>query len=73
LDSEFLTTYKYSNSVYTRKYLGLTQVRNIIKTFPFNLNKKTDNKMESFIENNEFNNLINFLTEIHSIKLNTGK
>jgi hypothetical protein len=34
LDSEFLTTYKYSNAEYTRKYLGLTQVRDIIKTFP---------------------------------------
>jgi hypothetical protein len=31
LDSEFLTTYKYSNAEYTRKYLGLTQVRNIIE------------------------------------------
>jgi len=34
LDSEFLTTYKYSSANYTRKYLGLTQVRNLIKTFP---------------------------------------
>ena len=34
LDSEFLTTYKYSNAEYTRKYLGLTQVRKLIKTFP---------------------------------------
>jgi len=34
LDSEFLTTYKYSNAEYTRKYLGLTQVRIIIETFP---------------------------------------
>jgi len=34
LDSEFLTTYKYSNADYTRKYLGLRQVRKIIKTFP---------------------------------------
>ncbi len=34
LDSEFLTTYKYSNADYTRKYLGLTQVRKLIETFP---------------------------------------
>ncbi|MFO7795560.1 MAG: N-6 DNA methylase [Promethearchaeati archaeon] len=34
LDSEFLTTYKYSNAEYTRKYLGLSQVRRLIKTFP---------------------------------------
>lgn len=34
LDSEFLTTYKYSKAEYTRKYLGLTQVRSLIETFP---------------------------------------
>ncbi|MFX0080364.1 MAG: N-6 DNA methylase [Candidatus Hodarchaeota archaeon] len=34
LDSEFLTTYKYSNAEYTRKYLGLTQTRKLIQTFP---------------------------------------
>ncbi len=34
-DSEFLTTYKYSESRYTRKYLGLTQVKALIGTFPY--------------------------------------
>ncbi|PMP88705.1 MAG: methyltransferase, partial [Caldisphaera sp.] len=34
-DSEFMTTYKYSDSEYTRKYLGLTQVKEIIETFPW--------------------------------------
>lgn len=34
LDSEFLTTYKYSDAEYTRKYLGLTQTRKLIQTFP---------------------------------------
>lgn len=33
-DSEFLTTYKYSESAYTRKYLGLSQVKSLIETFP---------------------------------------
>jgi hypothetical protein len=33
-DSEFMTTYKYSNGEYTRKYLGLRQVKEIIETFP---------------------------------------
>ncbi len=33
-DSEFLTTYKYSESAYTRKYLGLSQVKALIETFP---------------------------------------
>ena len=34
-DSEFMTTYKYSESAYTRKYLGLSQARALIETFPF--------------------------------------
>jgi hypothetical protein len=43
LDSEFLTTYKYSNADYTRKYLGLTQTRDLIKTFPI-LSMQNQNK-----------------------------
>jgi hypothetical protein len=43
LDSEFLTTYKYSNAEYTRKYLGLTQTRRLIKTFPF---EQTDHALK---------------------------
>lgn len=34
-DSEFLTTYKYSKSTYTRKYLGLSQAKALIETFPY--------------------------------------
>ncbi len=35
-DSEFMTTYRYSNSSYTRKYLGLSQARRLIETInPF--------------------------------------
>jgi len=33
-DSEFMTTYKYSKAKYTRKYLGLSQAKKIIQTFP---------------------------------------
>jgi len=33
-DSEFMTTYKYSESAYTRKYLGLSQMRRLIQTCP---------------------------------------
>ncbi|MBD3255625.1 MAG: N-6 DNA methylase [Candidatus Lokiarchaeota archaeon] len=33
LDSDFLTTYKYSDASYTRKYLGLNQTRSLIETF----------------------------------------
>ncbi|MFX0155917.1 MAG: N-6 DNA methylase [Candidatus Hodarchaeota archaeon] len=51
LDSEFLTTYKYSEAEYTRKYLGLTQVRKLIQTFPHSYN------------NGEFNDNLNYLIE----------
>lgn len=33
-DSEFMTTYKYSDSDYTRKYLGLSQARRLLYTIP---------------------------------------
>ncbi len=33
-DSEFLTTFKYSNSDYIRKYLGLSQTKKLLETFP---------------------------------------
>ena len=49
LDSEFMTTYKYSNASYTRKYLGLSQVKGIIQTFPHNLGKKNQIKLKSLI------------------------
>lgn len=36
-DSEFLTTFKYSTSDYTRKYLGLSQTKKLLETFPVHL------------------------------------
>ena len=36
-DSEFLTTFKYSNSDYVRKYLGLSQTKKLIETLPLHL------------------------------------
>jgi len=36
-DSEFLTTFKYSNSDYVRKYLGLSQTKKLLETFPIQL------------------------------------
>ncbi|MFW9937331.1 MAG: SAM-dependent DNA methyltransferase [Candidatus Thorarchaeota archaeon] len=62
LDSEFLTTYKYSNAIYTRKYLGLTQTRKLIETFPYRkLESKIRKKLNLFIHNKDFNNLISLL------------
>ncbi|MFX1356391.1 MAG: N-6 DNA methylase [Promethearchaeota archaeon] len=62
LDSEFLTTYKYSNAIYTRKYLGLTQAKKLIETFPYRkLESKISNKLYLFIHHKDFNNVISVL------------
>ncbi|MFW9826301.1 MAG: SAM-dependent DNA methyltransferase [Candidatus Thorarchaeota archaeon] len=62
LDSEFLTTYKYSDADYTRKYLGLTQARKLIQTFPYrSLNEKSKIKFRDFIDKKDFNGLLEFL------------
>ncbi len=62
LDSEFLTTYKYSNAEYTRKYLGLTQVRGLIETFPIvKLDLKSKNRLKSLILKKDFNEILEVL------------
>ncbi|TXT58266.1 MAG: hypothetical protein BAJALOKI1v1_1700009 [Promethearchaeota archaeon] len=71
LDSEFLTTYKYSNAEYTRKYLGLTQVRKLIQTFP--INKIDDNnkeKLTDLIGSKSVEEILKFIIEL---KKNTKK
>jgi type I restriction-modification system DNA methylase subunit len=44
-DSEFLTTFKYSNSDYIRKYLGLSQVKKLLETFPIHLMSESQKKI----------------------------
>jgi hypothetical protein len=44
-DSEFLTTFKYSNSDYVRKYLGLSQAKKLIETFPIHSMSRDEKKM----------------------------
>jgi len=44
-DSEFLTTFKYSNSDYIRKYLGLSQTKKLLETFPVHLIPKDQKKI----------------------------
>ena len=61
LDSEFLTTYKYSNANYTRKYLGLTQIKGIIQTYPHNLSKELQNKLKDLILEEKIEELFEFL------------
>jgi len=61
LDSEFLTTYKYSNADYTRKYLGLTQIRGIIETFPYRLKEDDKEYLISYIKASEIDKIFKLL------------
>ena len=61
LDSEFLTTYKYSNANYTRKYLGLTQVRKIIETFPYELDLVKKKRLKARIEKGSVTDIITMI------------
>lgn len=62
LDSEFLTTYKYSKAKYTRKYLGLTQVRKLIETFPIiNFDDLKETRLIKAVEQKDFRKLLSVL------------
>ncbi|MHA1310528.1 MAG: N-6 DNA methylase [Candidatus Helarchaeota archaeon] len=63
-DSEFMTTYKYSDSIYTRKYLGLSQARKLIETFPINLSQSKKKLMSDLIKNNKNENLKSFIEHL---------
>lgn len=45
-DSEFMTTYKYSNSEYTRKYFGLKQAKKLLQTIPIPMLMSEEKKKE---------------------------
>lgn len=61
-DSEFMTTYKYSNSSYTRKYLGLSQVKKLIETFPIlSLDESQKNTLKKLVRAQDVGQLFDFL------------
>lgn len=63
-DSEFMTTYKYSNSKYTRKYLGLSQVRKLIQTFPWlDLTEDEREYFKNLIEDKDAKGIVSFVKE----------
>ena len=63
-DSEFLTTFKYSNSNYVRKYLGLSQVKKLIETFPVHLmSQNIKKKFKILIEQKNADGIKNLLLE----------
>lgn len=68
-DSEFMTTYKYSDSEYTRKYLGLMQARKLINTFPILSFKNNDLKnFRALIKKKDTKNIISFIKKFNEIK-----
>ena len=68
-DSEFLTTYKYSDSGYVRKYFGLSQARKIIETFPINVLKGDEKeRFEELVLLKEAKFLFEFLDSINNSK-----
>ncbi len=69
LDSEFLTTYKYSNAVYTRKYLGLTQVRGIIETFPYDLEVEKKEQLITLIKKGDVSNIVKMIGDYKAEKM----
>jgi hypothetical protein len=68
LDSEFLTTYKYSKANYTRKYLGLTQVRGLIETFPYELKEEDKDMLISYIKNSKIERIFELTSSASSLK-----
>ncbi|MEM2637590.1 MAG: N-6 DNA methylase [Candidatus Korarchaeota archaeon] len=64
-DSEFLTTYKYAEADYTRKYMGLTQTRKLIQTFPIlELEDEEKNEFRKIVEAKEVTKILQFLKKI---------
>ena len=69
-DSEFMTTYKYSDSGYTRKYLGLSQVKAVIETFPAHIIGTHDFKeLETIIREGSPEKLIDLIKLINKKRL----
>lgn len=62
LDSDFLTNYKYSDGSYTRKYLGLTQVKALIETFPLlSFNANDGRRMKEAVSRWHFDEILSLL------------
>ena len=69
LDSDFLTTYRYSNGGYTRKYMGLTQVKALIETCPLVSLREKKEVFKKFILKGDLTTLRNFLERYSQQKI----
>ena len=71
-DSEFLTTFKYSNSNYTRKYLGLSQAKKLLETFPIQLMSKEQKMiLKVLIDQKNIEGIKEILTNLENKKQTT--
>jgi len=69
-DSEFLTTFKYSNSEYVRKYLGLSQTKKLIETLPLHImSNREKNILRILIEQKNIEGIKDVLSNL-SIRTN---
>ena len=65
-DSEFLTTFKYSNSDYIRKYLGLSQTKKLLETFPVHLmSNEQKNILKILIEQKNIESIKDILLNLN--------
>lgn len=62
-DSEFLTTFKYSNSFYIRKYLGLSQAKKLLETFPVGISQAQKKILRILIEQKNIEGIKELLYE----------
>ncbi|MCS7123331.1 MAG: N-6 DNA methylase [Candidatus Aenigmarchaeota archaeon] len=70
-DSEFLTTFKYSSSCYIRKYLGLSQTKKLLETFPIhNVASEVKQILKILIEQKNIEGIKNLLISIKECKDN---
>jgi len=68
-DSEFLTTFKYSNSEYVRKYLGLSQTKKLIETLPLHImSSREKNILKILIEQKNIEGIKDVLSNL-SVKI----
>ncbi len=66
-DSEFMTTYKYSDSEYTRKYLGLSQAKKLIQTFPLLTLKENEKaQLKSLIDAKKAEEVIDYIKDVNN-------
>jgi hypothetical protein len=68
-DSEFMTTYKWSESEYTRKYFGLSQVRRLIETFPIlDIDERKGNDLAQCVQHRDVQAVQDILHQVKSSK-----